>query len=516
VEILKAMSFAKLFSVAGLGTRTCLVAVEVHVSAGLPSFSIVGLPDTEVKESRHRVRSAIQNSGFEFPARRIVVNLAPADLPKNSGGYDLPIALGILLAMGVIDGNNPYLQNHVFVGELALNGSMRYTNGLLTTILGLEHQNLTIILPQDNLADLDFLVDKSVLGGSHLTDVILYLSGKLNLPSCSFTKGDVLNKVDEFINFCDIKGHVFPKKALEIAAAGRHSLLMYGVPGCGKSMLAKSILSILPVLTYQESLKVASIYSNSSVGFDKNNWQKVPFRNPHHKISVAAMIGGSSSLKSGEISLAHHGILFLDELPEFSKDVIEALREPLENKYISLSRVKFKVQFDADFQLIAAMNPCPCGNYGSNLHYCSCTKSQIMRYNSKISQPIRDRLDIIVPVQTLNSLEFLDQSTQEPSCQVASRVLMARNLQFNRQGKLNYLLSNVELDRYCVMTDDAKELSLRLMQHNKLSVRGYYRMLKLALTIKDLEGIVDAPLSKHHVSLASFYRSNIIAKDHYE
>lgn len=242
----------------------------------------------------------------------------------------------------------------------------------------------------------------------------------------------------------------------------------------------------------------------------------VTFRNPHHSISIAAMIGGSASFKPGEISLAHNGILFLDEFSEFSRNVIEVLREPLENRYISLSKVKYKVKFEADFQLITAMNPCPCGNYGSNINYCSCTKAQVMRYNAKISEPIRDRLDIIVPVQMVNDAEFLTNLPQENSAEVAKRVLEARKIQINRQGKLNYLLSSSELDRHCVLSEEARILSINLMKNNGLSVRGYYRMLKLALTIHDLEGKMDAPLSNKHVSLASFYRSDIISKDHYE
>lgn len=277
------MAFAKLFSIAGLGTNAYLVAVEVHVSAGLPSFSIVGLPDTEVKESRERVRSAIQNSGFEFPARRIVVNLAPADLPKHSGRYDLPIALGILLATGVVTSCD-HFENHRFVGELALDGTLRYTNGLLATILNIEDRNIVSVLPKDNLEELKFLKNQSVLGAEHLKDVVLYLKTGRGLIKLNYIQ-DFLplnqrNNHSEIIDFSDIKGHIFPKKALEIAAAGRHSMLMYGVPGCGKSMLAKSILSILPELSYQESLKVASIYSNSTIGFDKAKWGKIPFRNP--------------------------------------------------------------------------------------------------------------------------------------------------------------------------------------------------------------------------------------------
>ncbi len=277
------MAFAKLFSIAGLGTNAYVVTVEIHVSAGLPSFSIVGLPDTEVKESRERVRSAIQNSGFEFPARRIVVNLAPADLPKHSGRYDLPIALGILLAAGMAVSCD-HFENHRFVGELALDGHLRYTNGLLATILDIEDDSIVTVLPRDNLIELNFLKNKSVLGGAHLKDIVVYLKTGLDLIKPNevkeFCRSDQKNDPDEVMNFFDIKGHIIPKKALEIAAAGRHSMLMYGVPGCGKSMLAKSIMSILPDLSYQESLKVASIYSNSTIGFDKKNWGKIPFRNP--------------------------------------------------------------------------------------------------------------------------------------------------------------------------------------------------------------------------------------------
>lgn len=514
------MAFAKLLSLADFGNKIYLVNVEIHVSLGLPNFTIVGLPDVEVRESRERVRSAIQNSGFEFPARRIIVNLAPADLPKHSGRYDLSIALGILIATQNINCNIDY-SNHAFLGELALNGQLRYTNGLSSTIFSLTNNNLTTILPKDNLSELNFIKNMSLLGGLHLKDIISYLSKNTQLtkpqdlePTISNCSNDHNKTIEDFAN---IKGHILPKKALEIAAAGKHSILMWGPPGCGKSMLANSILSILPLLNYQESLQVAAIYSNSSIGFYRKNWGKIPFRNPHHTTSAIAMIGGGAKLKAGEVSLAHNGILFLDELPEFAKNVIEVLREPFTNKYITLSRANYKIKFNTNFQLIAAMNPCPCGNYGSNIHNCYCTKSQIIRYNCRISQPIWDRIDMIVPVQMIKHDELFEQSSYESSATIANRVLQARNTQIARQGKLNYLLSNSEIDDYIAQNCEFKKIAEKIMKTMNLSMRGYYNMIKIAITIHDLDNQqIKLNLTKHHIALASVYKNNITNSLNYE
>lgn len=506
------MGFAKVFSIAVCGIKVHHVTVEVHVAPGLPHFSIVGLPDTEVKESRERVRSAIQNSGYEFPARRIVVNLAPADLPKESGRYDLPIAVGVLLAANIIT-SKVDCSDHIFAGELALDGHLRCTNGLLSSVLGYDNDSHIFILPLDNVLELNFLDGLKVLGATSLNDVVEYLQNKKKLIHNLVIKDEILSMASDLpiVDFANIKGQIVPKKALEIAAAGRHSMLMYGTPGCGKSLLARSIISILPKLTYAEALQVASIYSNSSVGFNRQLWRNIPFRSPHHTISTSAMVGGGSTPKPGEVSLSHNGILFLDELPEFSRQVIEVLREPLENKFVTISRNKYKVNFQADFQLITAMNPCPCGNYGNNLIYCSCTKEQRMRYNAKISAPIRDRIDLVVPVQMVKPSELILETQCESSAIVAERVLRAREIQLSRQGKLNYMLSNAELELYCEMSKKVKEHAINIVDRQNLSVRSYHRMLKLALTIRDLAGILEAPLSMQDISLASFYRTNYIS-----
>ena len=499
------MSIAKLFSRALTGMNAPQVVVEVHVASGLPSFSIVGLPDTEIKESRDRVRSAIQNSGFNFPARRITVNLAPADLPKDSSRYDLPIALGIVLASGLCNPQLP-LEDFEFAGELALDGELRPIKGALAMAYGINEKSRQFILPLESATEAALIENLHAIGASSLTQVIEHLCAKIVLPRVSSISETLSFTKQIEHDFKQVKGQIASKKALEIAAAGRHSILMIGNPGCGKSMLANRISSILPSLTPQPAISSASLHSLSNQGFKLENWCKVPFRSPHHSASAMALVGGGSNPKPGEISLAHNGVLFLDELPEFDRKVLEVMREPLEAKKISIARANNKVEYLADFQLIAAMNPCPCGNLGHPQKNCGCSIEQINRYRAKISGPLLDRIDMIVEVPTLNPNELQSLADGESSEVIRERVIIARQIQYERQGKLNYELNNDEIEQHCRLDESTKNLLQQIIQKHGLSARGYYRQLKLARTIADLAQ--SKIISVAHISLASQYKRN--------
>lgn len=502
------MSIAKLYSRALSGMRAPQIVVEVHVASGLPSFSIVGLPDTEIKESRDRIRSAIQNSGFDFPARRITVNLAPADLPKDSSRYDLPIAMGILFASALVK-TRQNLEEFEFAGELALDGALRPIKGALAISYGISQSKRQLILPAQSAEEAALVEDIQIRAANSLQDVVAHFTTPQELPIitiANITK-QISNFEDNKDGFQQVKGQLSTKKALEIAAAGRHSVLMIGNPGCGKSMLASRITGILPPLNTEQAIASASLQSLSTQGFQLNDWAKVPFRNPHHSTSGVALVGGGSNPKPGEISLAHNGVLFLDELPEFDRKVLEVLREPLEAKKISIARANHRVEYLADFQLIAAMNPCPCGYAGHPQQSCTCSVEQINRYRAKISGPLLDRIDIVVDVPSLNTNELQQLPNGESSELIKQRVINARKIQLQRQNKLNYELTNDEIELYCALDDKAKTLMQQIIDRNSLSARGYYRQLKLARTIADLaESDV---INSAHLALASQYKRNI-------
>lgn len=492
---------AKIYSRALTGMDAPQVVVEVHVASGLPSFSIVGLPDTEIKESRDRVRSAIQNSGFDFPARRITVNLAPADLPKESSRYDLPIALGIVLAAKLI---KPVINidEYEFAGELALDGGLRVVKGALAMAFGIHNQKRKFILPLDSAKEASLIDGLEIYGADSLNSVLKHISNESALPKLKYQLET--GPINTILDIAQVKGQIATKKALEIAAAGRHSLLMIGNPGCGKSMLAERIQTILPNLPTDKSIETASLYSMSNIGFNPSMWQKTPFRSPHHSTSAVALVGGGSNPKPGEISLSHNGILFLDELPEFDRKVLEVLREPLESKKISISRANKKVDYLADFQLIAAMNPCPCGNKGHPQKICKCSVEQINRYSAKISAPLLDRIDIVVEVPSLSASELQNLQSGESSATILKRIENARLKQLNRQNKLNYELSNEEIENLCKLDTKTSNLVKQICEKQGLSARGYYRMLKLSLTIADLDS--DDIVNIKHISLASQYK----------
>ncbi|PTQ98785.1 magnesium chelatase family protein [Nitrosomonas nitrosa] len=497
------MSLAILYSRALSGMEAPLVTVETHLSNGLPSFTIVGLPETEVKESKDRVRAALQNGRFKFPAQRITVNLAPADLPKESGRFDLPIALGILAATGQIPANA--LDQYEWVGELSLSGELRPIHGALAMTYGASRSGRSFVLPQHNAAEAALVKEARVYPATSLLQICAHLTGHEPLlrhapPAEKSLVGDMLDCPD----WKDVKGQAHAKRALEIAAAGGHSVLMIGPPGTGKSMLAERLPGILPSMTEQEALESAAIQSLASGRFDVAGWKRRPFRSPHHTASAVAMVGGGSIPKPGEISLAMHGVLFLDELPEFDRKVLEVLREPLESGQITISRATRQANFPAQFQLIAAMNPCPCGYLGHYGGRCRCTPDQVTRYRGKLSGPLLDRIDMQIEVPAVPQEDLLRQGEGESSIEVRVRVEKARQLQLTRQHVTNTRLKTREIDAYCTPDGQGKQLLEQAITRLNISARAYHRILKLARTIADLAG--SELVQSSHVAEAIQYR----------
>ncbi|MBB5020089.1 magnesium chelatase family protein [Chitinivorax tropicus] len=475
------MSLAVLYSRALSGMDAPLVTVEVHLANGLPSFTIVGLPEAEVKEAKDRVRAALQNARYEFPARRITVNLAPADLPKDSGRFDLPIAIGILAASGQIPID--HLSEYEMAGELALTGELRSFRGALAMVYRAADSGRGFILPEANALEAGLVDDASVYPARSLLAVCAHLADVERLGRLE--TAPVVDRV-HYPDMADVKGQHQAKRALEIAAAGGHNLIMVGPPGSGKSMLAQRLPGILPTMTQAQALESAAIQSLGSNGFQLTQWRKRPIRSPHHSASGVALVGGGGQPKPGEISLAHHGVLFLDELPEFDRKVLEVLREPLESGVIHISRAARQAAFPARFQLIAAMNPCPCGYLGDPKGRCRCTPDQVARYRSKISGPLLDRIDLQLEVPPLPPEALLSATVGEPSSAIQQRVEMAYQHQLARQGKPNAQLGTREIDRWCELDDQAEALLKAAIAKLNLSARAYHRVLKVARTIADL------------------------------
>jgi magnesium chelatase family protein len=495
------MGLATVHSRAQNGLQADPVAVDVHLSPGLPGLSIVGLPEAAVRESRDRVRAAILNSGYQFPNRRITINLAPADLPKEGGRFDLPIALGILAAseqvpLAALDGLE-------VLGELSLSGEIRPVRGVLPAAIKCSKTGRKLLIPEANVEEALLAADCELKSASHLGALcaILHGGGPASVAPRQRPAGQ-----PSAADLAEVRGQFQAKRALEIAAAGAHSLLMCGPPGAGKSMLAVRVPGILPPLREDEAMEVAAVASVSASGFDPQDWGRRPYRAPHHTASGVALVGGGSQPRPGEITLAHHGVLFLDELPEFDRQVLEVLREPLESGQITVSRAARQVDFPARFQLIAAMNPCPCGYLGDSAGRCRCTPDQVQRYRGRLSGPLLDRIDLQVFVPRLESAELTagQPPAAEASAVVRERVLRARARQEQRAGKPNARLTPKELERDCVVDEVTRQLLGTALTRLALSARAYHRVLKVARTIADLAG-VEAIVSAH-VAEALRYR----------
>ncbi|WP_433587233.1 YifB family Mg chelatase-like AAA ATPase [Providencia alcalifaciens] len=495
------MTLAIVYTRASIGLDAPLVTVEAHISNGLPGLTLVGLPETAVKEARDRVRSALVNSGFEYPVKKMTVNLAPADLPKESGRYDLAIAVAILAASGQIP--HQLLELHEFLGELALSGDIRYVNGGIPAAQAAITQNRRLILSQDNQHQLSLLADNSVNFATSLLQLCHYLHKKNTLPNNQqITQNPSPQNHQNDIG--DIIGQEQGKRALEICAAGGHNLLLLGPPGTGKTMLASRLMTLLPSLTPQEALEVTALHSLNQTIKIENQWPTRPFRCPHHNTSVTALIGGGSLPKPGEISLAHHGILFLDELPEFARSVLDALREPLESHQVIISRAKAKVCFPASFQLIAALNPSPTGHYQGEMSRSSPAK--ILRYLSKVSGPFLDRFDLSIEIPLLPLGTLSQQTSQgENSEQIRLRVIEARKQQIERAGKINSLLTPRETTKICQLTTEDALFLENALNKLGLSIRAWHRILRVSRTIADLSS--SQKIHREHLLEALGYRA---------
>jgi magnesium chelatase family protein len=502
------MSLAVLRSRALAGMEALCVSVEVHLANGLPSLAMVGLPDAEVREAKDRVRAALQNAGFEFPARRITVNLAPADLPKESGRFDLPIALGILAASGQIPGAE--LDGYEFAGELSLSGALRPMRGALAIAFAMLRDNAAaprgFILPMAN-------ADEAAL----VSGALIYPAATLLQVCAHFNSSDGSHRLARhtpgppppaptYPDFSDVKGQQFVKRALEVAAAGSHSVLLIGPPGAGKTMLATRFAGLLPAMTEDEALESAAVQSLSG-GFSAERWMRRPFRSPHHTSSAVALVGGGSVPRPGEISLAHCGVLFLDELPEFNRQVLEVLRQPLESGRVTISRAARQADFPSRFQLIAAMNPCPCGYLGHASGKCRCSREAVVRYQNRISGPLLDRIDLQIDVAALPPTVLSAGPGGEASAHIAARVASAYARQLQRQQIANERMSSADIERYC-RPDSKGEQALRsAMLKLHWSARAYHRVLKVARTVADLAG-ADA-INANHVGEAIQFRRGL-------
>jgi len=501
---------AKVLSSAVLGIDAYRVEVEVDITSGLPAFATVGLPEAAVKESRERVKSAISNSGYRFPDDRITVNLAPADIKKEGTGFDLPIALGILAATGIIP--QAAVSSYLVLGELSLDGRVKPVKGSLPMAISARRSGFpAIIVPYDNGLEASVVEGIDVLPVKTLSEVVEMLRGQLTVAAARADIQAIFKRDGEFdVDYAEVRGQEHVKRALEIAAAGGHNLVMIGPPGSGKTMLAKRLPTILPPLTFAEAIETTKVFS--VVGMlekDQALITRRPFRSPHHTISDAGLIGGGHFPRPGEVSLAHHGVLFLDELPEFKKHVLEVLRQPLEDMKVTISRAASALTYPACFMLVAAMNPCPCGYFGDRKHACRCSYPQIHRYRAKISGPLLDRIDIHVEVPAVPYADLLQDSQSEPSAEIRRRVTRAREVQSERFCRsrifCNAQMSSRHIRTHCRIDEASRRLLEAAIDKFGLSARAFNRVLKIARTIADLESAPDIGAS--HISEAIQYRN---------